>query len=97
MYSSELYGVKEKNKSQEKREKRSGFKRENKFEKVKAEPTIDSQQNRSKSLIKNNTMELKKLPGISCTASGTTIYRSKNIKSLGKFVLERSLTKKVKP
>ncbi len=36
MYSSELYGVKEKNRSQEKREKRSGFKRENKFEKVKA-------------------------------------------------------------
>lgn len=50
------------------------------------EKAINFTENRSKSLIKYNTLELKNLPGVNFTNSGTTIYRSKNIKSLGKFV-----------
>lgn len=82
--STQLYDIKETKRSRESRQRKPSFGRENKFEKAESQ---NKQNITSKGLTKYNTIELKNLPGISYTSSGTTIYRSKNLKSSSKVTI----------
>ena len=94
--SNQLYDIKERTRSKDGNERRLNYGRHNKFEKPESESRQETTQNTSRGLVKYNTIELKNLQGINSTASGTTIYRSKNIKSSGKLFIERSISKRGK-